>query len=115
MRNNKKHIVDIDQMLRQTSVDNYEPSIDFVDKVMAQIDTQKQIKPQSKYIKLGFQLAAACALIIFITNVFVFLSSASTSENADNEWTSLYESNSPTNWYDYNNDDLFLANHQTTE
>jgi hypothetical protein len=114
MKNNEKHTIDIDQMLRQVSVDDYEPSTGFVDNVMTRINAIEPIKSPNKYIKNGFQLAAACAIIVFITNAFIILSSFGTNNSETNDWAAVYETSTTANWFDYDNDDTFLATNQTT-
>ncbi|MCG8582067.1 MAG: hypothetical protein MI866_19230 [Bacteroidales bacterium] len=112
MKNNEKHIVDIDQMLRQVSVDDYEPSPGFVDNVMTKISDVEQKKSPNKYLRIGFQLAAACAIVVFITNAFIILSSIGVNDSEANDWASVYETSNTANWFDYENDDTFLANNQ---
>ncbi|WP_430815014.1 hypothetical protein [Carboxylicivirga sp. RSCT41] len=112
MKNNEKHIIDVDQMLRQVSVDDYKPSPGFVDDVMTKIAGIEQHKSPNKYLRIGFQLAAACAILVFITNAFVILNSLGVNDTDTNDWTSVYETSNSANWFDYENDDTFLANNQ---
>ncbi|TRX66028.1 hypothetical protein [Carboxylicivirga sp. M1479] len=113
MKKEIKHIRDIDQLIKESMPISYEPSNGFVDKVMMQVNEIENNKPQLRYLKLTFQVAAAIALLIFSTNVFILLSSQTSTTN-NTEWTTMYESNSKSNWYEYDDSNTFLANNQTS-
>ncbi len=113
MKENNKHMEDIDQLLRQTLVTTYEPSVGFVDNVMGQVEAMAAERPASKVIKMMLQLAAASAILVFITNLFILISSSHSATVPENDWTTVYEYGSTSNWYDYNSEDTFIANNQT--
>ncbi len=113
MKENRKHIEDIEQLLNQTLVNSYEPSASFVDKVMERVESMNIEQPASKVIKMMLQVAAASAIIVFITNVLILISSSQNASTTDNDWATVYEYGTTSNWYDYNAEDTFIANNQT--
>jgi len=114
MRENKKHTENIDQQIRQLLDNNYEPSANFVDKVMEQIDNLETTKPAAKYLKISFQAVAACAIVIFFTNALILLSSSASVQN-ENDWATVYEQTSTSNWYEYYYDETLTADNQIKE
>ncbi|MCU4157624.1 hypothetical protein J1N10_16730 [Carboxylicivirga sp. A043] len=115
MKDNEKHIIDVDQILRQVSVNDYEPSPGFVNDLMSRIENLDEVKKPNRFLRIGFQLAAACAILVFITNAFIILSSLGFNNSETSDWASVYETKSTANWFDYDNDDTFLANNQTNK
>jgi hypothetical protein len=113
MKEQRKHIEDFDLQTIQSWVNNYEPSRNFVDNVMNRVAVINESKHVAKYVKVLFQLAAASAIIIFITNLFILISSTQQPNTLESDWTTVYELNSSANWYEYYNDETFIANNQT--
>jgi len=111
MKRKEKHIQDIDQLLNKQLVNNYEPSFNFVDNVMLKVEELNVNKPVGKVLQIVFRMAAAVAVVFFLSNVFIMLSSMGNSSNQQTatDWTGIYEQKSSASWYDYYNDDLFLA------
>ncbi len=113
MKENKKHIEDFEELINQSWVNSYEPSDSFVDEVMRKVAKTDMIKPVGKYLKIMFQVAAASAIIMFITNLLILISSTQNNSTNESDWTTVYELGSKANWYEYYNDDTFIANNQT--
>lgn len=114
MKRKEKHIRDIDRLIDEPLVKSYEPSFDFADKVMAKVEELNGTKPIGKAIQISFRVAAAVAVLFFLSNGLILLSSLSNSSNQQtaNEWGGIYEQNSSASWYDYYDDELFLADNE---
>ncbi|MBR8537303.1 hypothetical protein KDU71_17170 [Carboxylicivirga sediminis] len=110
MKENKKHIDEIDQLLNQMLVTNYEPSDGFIDKVMVKVQMER---PASKYIKMLLQVAAAAAIIVFTSNLFILTTATKNIESNESDWATVYQLETTTNWYEYNSENTFIANNQT--
>lgn len=115
MKKDKRHIIDIDQLLNQELSNSYQPSASFVDDVMTRITALDIEKPAAKYIKFAFKAAAACACVVFLFNTGILISSKINLNDNDTDWASIYQSETTTNWYEYINDESFLANNQITK
>lgn len=113
MKTGKKNTNEFEQFLRQELGKAHEPSPDFVDKVMSKVETIKIEQPKVKYLSAIFKVAAACAIVISLSNALILLSTSNGINTVENDWVSVYEQTSPTNWYDYYEDDTFFANNQT--
>ncbi|MCT4590974.1 MAG: hypothetical protein N4A71_24330 [Carboxylicivirga sp.] len=112
MNTDNKNHSSFDQFLRQELSKTHEPSPNFVDQVMDKVEAIQREHPKVKYLGLFFKVAAACAIIISLTNALILLSN-NTGNTNDNDWSSVYEQSAPANWYDYYEDETFLANNQT--
>jgi len=117
MKRKEKHIQDIDRLINEPLVNDYEPSFDFVDKVMTKVEELKPTNPIGKVVQISFRIAAAVAIVFFLSNGFILLSSLSRSsgQQVANDWTGIYEQNNAANWYDYYNNELFLADNEITK
>ncbi|GEM_PF-4556570 len=114
MKNKQKHTDEVDKLINLDRINNYQPSADFVNRVMADITSSEIIKPAGKFIKVAFTAVAAVALVFFVTNaLIVFTNIGSSTENS--EWSEVYTIQNQTNWYDYYNNELFIADNQTDE
>lgn len=115
MKKREIHSKDIDQYLNQKLINTYEPSAGFVDDVMRKVADIDIIQPASRYIKVLFQVAAAVAIAVFITNIFILVTSTQNTTESTNDWTSVYELGTSTNWYEYYDNETYIANNQTND
>jgi len=114
MERKEKIEQDINQLINEPLVNDYEPSFDFVDKVMAEVGELENTQPKGKMIQLSFRIAAAVAVIFFLSNGLILLSTwgNSSAQTDVNDWTGIYEQQASASWYEYYNDELFLADNE---
>lgn len=114
MKNEDKYIDEIDALINEPLKMEYEPSICFVDDVMAQIEKTEKSRPISKILQFSFSAAASVAIVFFLTNLYVILSySGSDSSAVADDWSGIYEQSNTANWYDYYSDEIFVANNDS--
>ncbi len=117
MERKEKHIQDIDWLINEPLVNDYEPSFDFIDQVMIKVEELNPTKTVGKVVQISFRVVAAVAVIIFFINGLILLTAlaGSSKEQVINDWTGIYEQNNAANWYDYSNNELFLADNEITK
>ena len=111
------HIKIVDEILDQKIVsDDFMPSIDFVDRVMKELDGDNNVTSLGKLFKVAVNVAAI-ALLFFTTNSLIVFSSLRNNDQqqVDNDWKYLYEQNNSLSWYDYYESDELIANNQTND
>lgn len=110
-----KYIKIVDKILDQKLVaEDIEPSFDFVDKVMKQVEEVKPVTYIERYVKMAISVAAVAILFFMANSVIVFSSlKSSNQQQVNGGWSSLYEHDQITNWYDYYEGEVFIATNQT--
>jgi len=85
-----------------------------VDQVMARVEAEQTFPVRNRVLPMAFRVAAAVALVFFLTNAFVILSSSFNSSGtlSETEWMEIYESGSSTSWYDYMDNELLTDNNK---
>lgn len=104
MKNENRHIDEIiDCIIDEPLVPSgYQVSGDFVNSVIQRIDEVSGSGVIGKHLKLAFKVAASVAVIFFITNLLVLISSLEAVEEeyeVVNEWTGNQEQS--VDWYEY--------------
>lgn len=90
----------------------YHPGNDFVSRVMDRVEDVSQ-KPVGRFLRMTFKMAASVAIVFFVTNLIVLISSLKADQSQMEmveTWSEEFGVNQSADWYEYYTDNRLSEN-----
>ena len=90
----------------------YLPDNDFVNRVMDRVEEVNQI-PMGRFLKMTFKMAASVAVVFFVANLIVLISSLKADQSQVEmveTWSEEFGVNQSADWYEYYTDNRLSEN-----
>lgn len=92
----------------------YHPGNDFVSRVMDRVEDVSQ-KPVGRFLRMTFKMAASVAIVFFVTNLIVLISSLKADQSQMEmveTWSEEFGVNQSADWYEYYTDNRLSENQE---
>ncbi|MBI9061682.1 MAG: hypothetical protein JEZ14_06810 [Marinilabiliaceae bacterium] len=90
----------------------YLPGNDFVSRVMDRVEDVNQ-SPMGRYLRMTLKIAASVAVVFFVTNLIVLISSLKADQSQAEmveTWSEEFSVNQSADWYEYYTDNRLSEN-----